>query len=93
MVINEAQACGLPVISTKVVGAAADLIDPTGAGLVVDPRDPTMLGDAMLLLAREPSLRASMGSEARTVANSYSPANTAQAFVDVAVSAAGECVR
>jgi glycosyltransferase involved in cell wall biosynthesis len=89
MVINEAQACGLPVITTPVAGAAHNLVAGTGAGLMVDARAPAMLADAMLRLARDSELRASMGTRARTVAQDYLPEEMARAFVDLAEAARG----
>jgi glycosyltransferase involved in cell wall biosynthesis len=93
MVVNEAQACGLPVIATRVAGAAADLIGRTGAGLIVEPRDQAMLAQAMLRLAREPDLRATMATRARAVAELCTPPVTAQAFLDVVDLAARASVR
>src|SRR5439155_6627610 len=38
LVINEAMACGLPVISSSVAGCAADLVQEAWNGFIVPPR-------------------------------------------------------
>jgi glycosyltransferase involved in cell wall biosynthesis len=47
LVVNEAQAYGLPVIASDEVGAAADLIDPGVNGLIVPTGSSIALGRAM----------------------------------------------
>ena len=47
LVINEAMACGLPVISTKAAGCAVDMILPGKNGFVVDAADEKQLYSAM----------------------------------------------
>ncbi len=64
VVVNEALAAGVPVVATRKVGAAADLIEPTGAGLVVPDRDASALCEAFVTLADDPEKRALM--QART---------------------------
>lgn len=39
LVVNEAMACGLPVLASRYAGASQELIDGTGAGEVFDPND------------------------------------------------------
>lgn len=39
MVVNEAMACGVPVLASRYAGASQELIDGTGAGEVIDPLD------------------------------------------------------
>jgi glycosyltransferase involved in cell wall biosynthesis len=39
LVVNEAMACGLPVIGSRFAGAVQELVADTGAGDVIDPRD------------------------------------------------------
>ena len=45
VVVAEAMACGLPVVITRSGGPEAFV--PTGAGVVVEPGDPTSLADAI----------------------------------------------
>jgi glycosyltransferase involved in cell wall biosynthesis len=60
--LTEAMACGLPVVATD-VGDAAFLVP--GAGVVVPPGDAIALLAAIDSLAKDPSLRESLGAEAR----------------------------
>lgn len=58
----EAMAAGLPIVATDVGGAREQL---EGAGLLVTPRDPAAMAEAMLDLARDPTTRARLGAAAR----------------------------
>jgi glycosyltransferase involved in cell wall biosynthesis len=61
--ILEAQACGLPVIATR-VGGNPELIDAE-CGELIPVGEPTQLAEAMLGLLRDPGKRAHMGKQAR----------------------------
>src|SRR5262245_23977410 len=63
-VVLEAMAAGLPIVVTKVGGNPEAVIDQE-AGLVVPPRDPKALGDAILRLAQDPDLRERLGAAAK----------------------------
>jgi len=39
LVVNEAMACGLPVLASRYAGASQELVEGTGAGEVFDPAD------------------------------------------------------
>jgi glycosyltransferase involved in cell wall biosynthesis len=62
--ILEAMAAGLPMIVTNVGGNAEAVVDGK-TGLVVPPRDPPALADAVVLLAGDRSLRESYGKAGR----------------------------
>lgn len=62
LVVNEAMACGLPVIVSHVAGCAADLVTENWNGILVAPRDVSSLASAMEQIAMRPSLRAAMGA-------------------------------
>jgi len=47
LVLNEAAACGLPLVTAEPVGAAPDLVIPGTNGYVIPPRDPVALADAL----------------------------------------------
>lgn len=63
IVVAEALALGLPVVSTA-VGRVPEMVN-TSVGRVVAPRDPGALGAALAELATNPDLRADMSAAAR----------------------------
>jgi glycosyltransferase involved in cell wall biosynthesis len=65
MVIPQAMACGLPIVTTHVVGAA-DLLKHGHDGLIVAPSDSIALADALERLVDDVSLRETMGAHALT---------------------------
>jgi glycosyltransferase involved in cell wall biosynthesis len=73
LVVNEAMACGLPVILSRAAGCAADLVRENWNGLVVPPRDASSLMSAMQSLAHQPHLRATMGANSVQHISHYSP--------------------
>lgn len=62
--ILEGMAAALPMIVTNVGGNAEAVVDGE-TGLVVPPRDPRSLADAIVRLARDPSLRERYGAAGR----------------------------
>jgi glycosyltransferase involved in cell wall biosynthesis len=62
----EAMACGLPVVSTKVSGSI-ELLEETGAGIIVPVGDMERFGQALVRLANDTKLRHAMGGVARRV--------------------------
>jgi UDP-glucose:(heptosyl)LPS alpha-1,3-glucosyltransferase len=71
MVITEAMACGIPVITTPLAGAA-ELITEDVHGLLVDsPLDVTGFAAAMRLLAGNPEKRRAMGDAAAELMRGY----------------------
>jgi glycosyltransferase involved in cell wall biosynthesis len=67
--VLEGMAAGLPMIVTDVGGNAEAVIDGE-CGLVVPPRDPQRLGNAILTLARDAPMRLCLGEAARQRVNS-----------------------
>ena len=72
MVMIEAMACGLPVVSFDFKCGPRDIIDPGKNGLIVPNGDIPGLADAMMLLMSDAPLRQEMGVNARQVVETYS---------------------
>jgi L-malate glycosyltransferase len=62
--ILEAMASGLPCIATD-IGGIPEWIEHTKTGLLVPPKSPDLVADAILTLAGDPVTRSRMGSAAR----------------------------
>ena len=92
LVVNEAMACGLPVICSDAAGCAEDLVQGCENGLIVPARDIAQLSAAMAKVAADSELRSSMGQHSRERIQSYSPeacaAGMAQAVLAPEVCAA-----
>ena len=63
-VILEGMAAGLAMIVTD-VGGNAEAVVHAQTGLVVPPRDPKAIGDAIVILARDPEARKRLGAAGR----------------------------
>jgi glycosyltransferase involved in cell wall biosynthesis len=66
-VLLEAAASGRPIVTTDWPGCR-DVVQHGGNGLLVQPRDPEGLADALERLLRNPGERAAMGARGRTIA-------------------------
>jgi len=73
LVVNEAMACGLPVISSSVAGCAADLVEDDWNGRVVRAGDISQFAHAMNELTCDAALRSLMGRRGRERILRYSP--------------------
>jgi glycosyltransferase involved in cell wall biosynthesis len=73
LVVNEAMACGLPIIVSSVAGCAADLVEDGGNGFVVPPRDAEKLRAAIGSIVRQPDLRQKMSARSMDRIRDYSP--------------------
>jgi glycosyltransferase involved in cell wall biosynthesis len=73
MVVNEAMACGLPVVVSRAAGCTADLVRENWNGLLVMPKDVPGLESAMSRLAQQTELRTSMGVHSAEHIRNYSP--------------------
>ncbi|HEY1657740.1 MAG TPA: glycosyltransferase family 4 protein [Candidatus Sulfotelmatobacter sp.] len=82
LVVNEAMACGLPVIATNVAGCTLDLVQDNWNGFVVERGDPRSLAAVMERLATDEELRRQMGNRSRERIQNYSPEIWAQGIVD-----------
>jgi glycosyltransferase involved in cell wall biosynthesis len=73
LVVNEAMACGLPLLVSSAAGCAADLVTDGENGLRLIPHDAAYLAAAMQRLSCSPGLRRQMGLASRRLVARYSP--------------------
>ena len=74
LVLNEAMAGGLPVLSSANVGAAEELVHEGVTGFLFNPEDVSAMAGAMVRMASLPEeLRAQMGAAARELVESEVP--------------------
>ena len=71
VVVNEAAACGLPLVLSDRVGAARDLLRDGENGMLVKAGDVHGAGEALRRLARDPDLRRAMGARSRELAAGF----------------------
>lgn len=64
IVALEALACQTPVITTDIVGVSEDLNEVNG-GLVVPPKDPVRLAEAIITILKDDELQKGMGERGR----------------------------
>lgn len=81
LVINEAMACGLPVIVSDRVGCADDLVRPGETGLVVGAGREIDLASAIRQLARDEPARRHMGQTAERLISNWTLGNEARNIV------------
>jgi glycosyltransferase involved in cell wall biosynthesis len=80
LVVDEAMATGLPVISTTAAGEIRERVDDGVNGYLVPPNDPAALAAAMRRLAADPALRSRMGARSAEMIAPYTPERWAEAF-------------
>ncbi len=88
LVVNEAMACGLPVIASDAAGCVADLIEDHWNGRVVRRGDVIQLASAMEELGSDSTLRTQMGNHSRERILRYSPEACAAGIAQAARSVA-----
>jgi glycosyltransferase involved in cell wall biosynthesis len=64
LALLEAMEAGLAAVGTAIIGTD-EVLEDGATGLLVPPRDPRALGDALLRLLRDPALRRTYGAAAR----------------------------
>jgi glycosyltransferase involved in cell wall biosynthesis len=79
LVLGEAMALGRPVVATRVPGPAG-VIEHGRDGLLVPPRDPRAMADAILALLADPARATAMGEAARARASEYCDERMAERF-------------
>ena len=70
-VILEAMACGVPVVASK-VGGIPDIVKHGKNGLLVPPKDPEALADAIIYLLENEDIREKMGKKGQEMVKDYS---------------------
>lgn len=91
LVVNEAMACGLPVILSRAAGAAADLVEENWNGLLVAPHDVNSLAEAIAFLAHQPELCRTMGARSSERVARYSPEEWAISIVNAIETVGSNC--
>jgi len=90
LVVNEAMACGLPVIVTDVAGCVAGLVRDGENGYVVGAGDAEALSQAMGRVLSTPDLQKQMGRSSREISSRFTPQGWAEGLVRATVGNFGE---
>jgi glycosyltransferase involved in cell wall biosynthesis len=91
--ILEAMAMELPVVATD-VGGTGEVVAEGETGLLVPPRDPAPLAEAIAALLAEPERRVSMGRLGRKVVEErFSAAAMVRQMEDLYVAMCGKAAR
>jgi glycosyltransferase involved in cell wall biosynthesis len=80
-VVNEAIACGLPVIVSDQVGCAPDLVNPAENGWIVPANNVESLASALAEALGDPARLAAMGAASSRLAPTWSEDTCLNAFV------------
>lgn len=80
LVVDEAMACALPVISTDAAGEIRDRVIPGVNGYIVPAENSPAMSGAMKTLAQDAHLRSRMGGESRRLMQGSSPERWARDF-------------
>jgi len=81
LVVNEAMACGKPVVSSTEAGASYDLVRHGANGWVVDPRNTLQLCNYLEKLIADNDLRRRMGETSFNIIQQFTPRALADAIV------------
>ena len=82
LVLFEAMSARCPIVASA-VGGIPEVLVHGKTGLLVPPRQPAALSDAMLMLANAPELRDSLSAAAVLAAASYTPARYASRLSEI----------
>jgi glycosyltransferase involved in cell wall biosynthesis len=81
LVVNEAMACGIPIVATDAGGCVQDLVQEGWNGYVVPKNAPGKLSEALAKIACVPELSSSMGTRSAQRIEQNSPPACAAGFV------------
>ena len=82
VVVNEAAACGLPLVLSDRVGAAHDLLRDGENGALVPAGDVDAAAKALRELAADPKRRAEQGARSRELARDWGYGPSVEGFLD-----------
>lgn len=80
-VVNEAMACGLPIVATRVTGAAGDIVVDGENGFVIAEGNVEELYQALKILVEDPEKRVRMGAISRKIIAGWTYERDVQNFV------------
>jgi len=81
LVVNEAMACGLPVLVSRTAGCRYDLVEEGANGWTFDPASIPAMTEALLRIHRLPEeQRSAMGRRSREIVARWSPDRFAEAL-------------
>jgi glycosyltransferase involved in cell wall biosynthesis len=80
LVVEEAMAAGLPIITSDAAGDIRDRVPEPGSGYVVPAGDPAALSSAMLRFCTSPTTWPAMGQANRAIAARFNPTSYARDF-------------
>ena len=83
LVVDEAMASSLPVISTSAAGEICDRVEEGINGYIVPPEDSETLGDRMLRLAKDDELCKRMGKVSADKIRGHTPEQWAEDFENI----------
>jgi glycosyltransferase involved in cell wall biosynthesis len=81
IVFLEAMAAGLPVVACRAAAIPEVVLDGT-TGVLVPPREPSALAEALEQLVRHPERAARLGEEGRRRVAAFTPRHVAERFLD-----------
>jgi glycosyltransferase involved in cell wall biosynthesis len=81
LVAQEAMLMAKPILLSKYAGSAPDLVCTGENGFTFDPEDHSELARLMSFYVDHPEVLTAHGSRSREIAQAYTPANVAQAYV------------
>ena len=82
VVVNEAAACGLPLVLSDRVGAAHDLLEDGENGFLVPSGDVAAAAGALRTLAADEELRHTQGARSRDLARDWGYGPSVEGFLD-----------
>lgn len=83
LVVNEAMACGLPIVVSDVAGCASDLVRQDWNGFVLPPHDIEKWSEALRLIATERELMRTMSRNSESRIHEFSPQRWAAGLAEL----------